>query len=346
MKALIAGLFPLLFPLMSTAANYSAHTAVVDGIEVLQLADAASHTQVSIAPSIGNIAYELKVNGKNAFWLPPESLAGLKAKPALCGNPFLAPWANRLDQDAFFANGKKFRLNPDLGNLRRDGNQKPIHGLLAFSADWKVVALEADAESAHATSRLEFWKYPELMAQFPFAHTIEMTYRLHAGVLEVETRIENHAAEPMPVGIGFHPYFQLHDTPRDQWKVHLAARDHLVLSDVLIPTGERKPVDFPDPVALAGTQLDDVFGSLVRDSSQRATFWVEGAHEKLAVIYGPKYTVAVVYAPRQGKFICFEPMSAITDGFNLAQAGLYKELQSIPSGGEWRESYWIAPTGF
>jgi galactose mutarotase-like enzyme len=54
----------------------------------------------------------------------------------------------------------------------------------------------------------------------------------------------------------------------------------------------------------------------------------------------------VVYAPRQGKFICFEPMSAITDGFNLAQAGLYKELQSIPSGGEWRESYWIAPTGF
>ena len=245
MKALAASLFPLLFPLMSTAANYSAHTAVVEGIEVLQLADAARHTEVSIAPSIGNMAYQLKVNGKNALWLPSESVAELKAKPAMCGIPFLAPWANRLDQDAFFANGKKFRLNPDLGNIRRDGNQKPIHGLLTFSADWKVVAVEADAESAHATSRLEFWKYPELMAQFPFAHTIEMTYRLHDGVLQVETRIENHSTELMPVGIGYHPYFQLHDTPRDQWKVHLAAHDHFTSSDVLIPTGERTPVALP-----------------------------------------------------------------------------------------------------
>ena len=345
MKAL-PSLATLLFPLMSTAANYSARTAVVDGIEVLQLADAAHHTEVSIVPSIGNIAYELKVNGKNAFWLPSESLAGLKAKPALCGNPFLAPWANRLDQDAFFANGKKFRLNPDLGNIRRDGNQKPIHGLLAFSADWKVVALEANAESAHATSRLEFWKHPELMAQFPFAHTIEMTYRLRDGILEVETRLQNQATDPMPVGIGFHPYFQLHDTPRDQWKVHLAARDHLELSEVLIPTGVRTPAKFPDPVSLTGSQLDDVFSNLIRDQSGKAAFWVEGAREKITVTYGPKYTVAVVYAPKQGKFICFEPMSAITNAFNLAQAGLYKELQSIPAGAEWRESYWIAPTGF
>ena len=196
------------------------------------------------------------------------------------------------------------------------------------------------------TSRLEFWKHPELMAQFPFAHTIEMTYRLHAGVLEVRTTIENLSADPMPVGIGFHPYFQLHDAPRDQWKVHLAARDHLALSKMLIPTGERKPVEFADPFPLAGVSLDDVFGGLVRDAAGRATFSVEGAHEKISVIYGPKYTVAVVYAPPGRQFICFEPMSTVTDGFNLAHAGVYKELQSIPPAGVWRESFWIAPTGF
>jgi aldose 1-epimerase len=331
---------------MSTAANYSASTAVVDGIQVVRLADAARRTEVSIAPSIGNMAYELKVNGKNAFWLPYETLGELKAKPALSGNPFLAPWANRLDQDAFFANGRKFRLNPDLDNIRRDPNQKPIHGLLTFSPEWKVTAVHADSDSATATSRLEYWKYPELIAQFPFAHTIEMTYRLHDGVLEVRTLLENHSTEPMPVAIGYHPYFQLHDTPRDQWKVHLAARDHLVLSNVLIPTGERRPVEFPDPMSLAGTQLDDVFSGLVRDDSGRSVFSVEGAHEKISVIYGPKYTVAVVYAPHSGKFICFEPMSAITNAFNLAHTGVYKELQSIPAGGQWLESYWIAPTGF
>jgi aldose 1-epimerase len=39
-------------------------------------------------------------------------------------------------------------------------------------------------------------------------------------------------------------------------------------------------------------------------------------------------------------------MSAITDAFNLAQSGVYKGLQTIPPGGEWRESFWIRPSGF
>jgi aldose 1-epimerase len=332
----------LLFPLMSTAANYSAAKAVVDGIEVVRLADAAHQAEVSVAPSVGNMAYEFKVNGKNAFWLPYKTLAELKAKPQFGGVPFLAPWANRLSEYAFFANGKKYQLNRDLGNVRGDQNQNPIHGLLNFSPYWQVTAVTADSQSASVTSRLEFWKHPEMMAQFPFAHTIEMTYILRDGVLEVRTAIRNLSTDPMPVGIGYHPYFQLHDAPRDQWKVHLAAHDHLVLSQKLIPTGERKPVEFPDPVSLAKTSLDDVFGGLPQD----ATFWVEGAHEKISVRYGPKYTVAVVYAPPGRPFICFEPMSAITDGFNLAHAGVYKELQSIPPEGEWRESFWIAPTGF
>ena len=66
----------------------------------------------------------------------------------------------------------------------------------------------------------------------------------------------------------------------------------------------------------------------------------------MSVIYGPKCSVAVVFAPPGKGFICFEPMSAITNAFNLAQRGLYKELQSIPPGGMWRESFWIVPGGF
>jgi aldose 1-epimerase len=48
-----------------------------------------------------------------------------------------------------------------------------------------------------------------------------MTYRLRDGILEVETKIENHSTEPMPVSIGYHPYFKLHDSPRNAWKVTL-----------------------------------------------------------------------------------------------------------------------------
>jgi aldose 1-epimerase len=336
----------LVLPIVTEAANYSAKKGTADGIEIVQLADRAHATEVSIVPSVGNIAYAMTVHGKNILWSPFKSLAEMKAKPALCGVPFLEPWANRLAQDAFYANGKKYLLNADLGSLRRDENQKPIHGLLLFSPHWKVTKLEAGDHAARVTSRLEFWRYPDLMAQFPFAHAVEMTYKLVDGTLEVETLLENQSSDPMPVGVGYHPYFQVPDTPRDQCKVHVAAREHLELSPLLIPTGERTPVTYPDPVSLATTQLDDVFSHLVRGKDERAEFWVEGGGKKISVVYGPKYTVAVIYAPPGKDFICFEPMSAITDAFNLAHSGIYKELQSIPPGGTWRESFWVVPSGF
>jgi hypothetical protein len=31
---------------------------------------------------------------------------------------------------------------------------------------------------------------------------------------------------------------------------------------------------------------------------------------------------------------------------NLAHRGLYTELQSVPAGGVWQESFWIRPRGF
>jgi aldose 1-epimerase len=331
---------------MSEAANYTAQRVTVDGFEVIRLSDENHKAQVSIVPAAGNNAYEFKVNGKNVMWFPQSSLADYKAKPTFSGNPFLAPWANRLDHDGFYANGKHYILNPALGNYRQDGRKQPIHGLLAYAPEWKVTALTADAQGAEVTSRLDFWRYPDYMEQFPFAHSIDMTYRLRDGILEVETKIENHSTEPMPVSIGFHPYFKLHDSPRNAWKVTLPATRSYVLSSTLVPTGETKPNEYATPQPLAGISLDDVFGGLKPGESGRTAFVVEGVKERLAVLYGPKYTVAVVYSPADRDFICFEPMSGPTNAFNLKQAGKYNQLQSIAPGGKWQESFWIQPTGF
>ena len=71
---------------------------------------------------------------------------------------------------------------------------------------------------------------------------------------------------------------------------------------------------------------DDVFGNLVRGSDGRAEFSVQGVSEKISVFYGPKFPIAVVYAPKGRDFICFEPMSGPTNAFNMAQAGTYKDL--------------------
>ena len=322
--------------------NYTARQLAVDGIDIVQLADAARKVELEIAPGVGNMAYKWNVGGRNYLYFPYPGVAAFARAPRLCGVPFLAPWANRLDGDAYWANGKRYLLNPNLGNVRRDGNQKPIHGLLGFSKEWKLVEAKADGTGAWAASRLEFWRHTEMLAQFPFPHTLTMTYRLRDGSVEVETAIENHGTDPMPVAVGFHPYFQLHDVHRDEWHVHFAARDHLVLNAQLIPTGERKPVEFADPHSLSVGPLDDVFANLIRDPDGLARFHVEGGRERITVAYGPKYSVAVIYAPRGQDFICFEPMAAITNGFNLAHDGVYQELQSVAPGATWKESFWLS----
>ncbi len=323
------------------AETYSTQKVTVDSIETIRLSDPAHGIEVSICPSIGNIAYDMRVNG-NPILMSPPSLGNWKQKPSQAGIPLLAPWANRLDADAYWANGKRYLLNPDVVDLRRDNNGLPIHGLLLFASAWEVARLHADEQGAEVTSRLEFWKHPKWMAQFPFAHTIQMTHRLYGGTLEVRTTIENHSTDAMPLVIGFHPWYQIPGAPRDGWKVHLPVREHYMLSQKVIPTGETKPLDLPDPTPLAGRQLDDVFGGV----DPNGEFLLEANGRKVSVRFGPKFPIAIVYAPNTRDVVCFEPMTGLTDGFNLAHEGIFKNLQSVPAGGTWTESFWIHPSGF
>lgn len=328
------------------AEHCSAQRQTVDSIETIRLQDPAHGMEVSICPSVGNIAYDLRVRNQPIL-MSPARLSEWKKKPAQAGIPFLGPWANRLDGDSYWANGNRYVLNPDATEIRRDQNGLPIHGLLLFASAWQVTTLEADEHAAEVTSRLEFWKHPGWMAQFPFAHTIEMTHRLYGGMLEVRTAIKNLSAAPLPLVIGFHPWYQIppepgNEVPRDQWKVALPVRDHYMLSEKLIPTGERKPANLSSPTALAGRQLDDVFGGV----DPKSEFSLEAGGRKISVKFGPKFPIAVVYAPQTRAVVCFEPMTGLTDGFNLAHQGAFKDLQSIEPGADWTESFWIRPTGF
>jgi aldose 1-epimerase len=215
------------------------------------------------------------------------------------------------------------------------------------------------------------------MKQWPFAHTIELTYRLEKGQLEVRTAITNLSTEAMPVAIGFHPYFRLTDSPRNAWTVAIGARTHWLLAPTKVPTGETESADalFPNRRAarLGDYNLDDVFSDLERDQQGRATMAVVGRSQRLEVVLGPNFRSVVIWAPhpdnvgrgsqslgatatagrgnaaqaaQDRSFICFEPMAGITNAINLAHNGRYKELQSVPPGGVWQESFWVRPSGF
>ena len=353
--------------------------------DIVQLEDKTSQTVVSIVTSVGNMAYEMKVKGHNILRFPFASVEDYKSRPpSRHGIPLLAPWGNRLDEQAFYANGKRYAFDMSLGNIT---GAVPIHGFMSLTDQWQIVELKHDGTAAWLTSRLDVYKQPAWMKQWPFAHTIEMTYRLAGGVLEVRTKVVNMSAEPMPVALGYHPWLQLTDSPRDEWTITVPARTRWLLSWQKVPTGETEPTDafFTNfKGALKDYNIDDVFTDLVRDAQGRVTATLNGRSQQIEVTQGPNYRAMIVYSPNPlgtgrgsqipppnpnppaapgpgqtpaasppppnplatANFICIEPMAGITNALNLAHRGVYKELQSIPPGGTWQESFWIRAKGF
>jgi aldose 1-epimerase len=317
---------------------YKAEQTQDHSVGVIRLSDDARNTEVLIAPTLGNRAYAMNVNGANILHMPARNISELNE---LSGIPFLAPWANRIPGGGFNANGKRYAFNESLGVLRLHGDRIAIHGMLFASNLWQVTEVGSDATGAWATSRLEFWRYPSFMANWPFAHEYEMTYRLSNGALETSVSVKNLSNDPMPVSIGFHPYFTLPGVPRNECTARIPARSHVETDDRLCATGEFRPNTLPDPTTLATTTLDDGFTDLIRNPENKAVFGIEGGGRAIEVAFGPKWQIGVVYSPPGKEYICFEPMAAVTNGINLAADGRYPALQMLEPGGLWQESFTI-----
>ena len=373
------------------------YTAKQDG-DLIELADTAAQMNVSVVWNMCN-AWRIQVKGKDLV-RTAAALADFQARPGFNGMPILAPFANRLDETAFYANGKKYNFDLELGNVR---GPIPSTGYVNGSKAWQLVEAKADQRSAWVSCRLDFYKHPLFMAQFPFAHTITMTYRVSDGALEVHTRLDNLSTDPMPAVIGFHPIFELPDGNRNDWTVSLDAKTHWIEIPQRLPTGETQPIESffgSDRTAIQLKKyalIDDVFTDLIRDANGRATMKLMYGGKELHVSLGPKFKTVLAWStpltggggggrgagqgapaappapsgpfpvdPAQGVkvappavppadgaaapatkgFIAFEPMVAITNALNLARKGVYKELQSIPPGGSWEESFWITTKGY
>ena len=226
-----------------------------------------------------------------------------------------------------------------------------LHGLLVFDPHWEVVKTGgSDAEGAFITSRLEFYKYPDLMAQFPFAQVYRITYRLKDGRLECTTEVTNVGNSPLPVHFGYHPYFRP-DGPREDWTLGIGAQKHWIANDVLIPNGETEPTEkflpgAAESVRLGKKFIDTGFSDFKRDSKGLGRIWTKGKTEKIEVVYGKGFDYAIVYAPLDNTLICLEPQTGPTNAFNLTEEGKFNGLMVLQPGKTFTASYWIVPTGF
>jgi aldose 1-epimerase len=342
-----------LFP--AAAAAQSRYDVSRQG-DLVTLSDKDTATVVRVLTTASN-AYQMTVKDVDVIRKTWDTLDDIRARMGLNGVPLLWPYANRLEEQAFYANGRKYSFDLGLGNTGT--NPIPIHGFLTGADAWKVIEAKADATSAWVSMKLDFFRIPQYMKQFPFAHTLTMTYRVQDGALEVHTRIDSLSDEPMPVAIGFHPYFQLTDSPREEWRLSVAAKTHWLLDASKLPTGQTQPITAilsnPKNVAVKDVTLDDIFTDLDRDERGRATMSLIGKTQRLDVVVGPLFKTILVLSRDNNAnrmaltargTVAFEPMAAITNALHLAHRGFYKELQSIAPGGSWQESFWIQPRGF
>ena len=296
-RLLLALAFALVTAVPAAAQRY---TATQNG-ELIELADSTAGMNVTIVPTMSN-AWKIQVKGQNLV-RTSATLEDFKTQPGYNGMPLLAPFANRLDETAFYANGKKYNFDLELGNVR---GPIPGTGFVNGSKAWQLVEFKADAKSAWVTCKLDFYKNPQFMKQFPFAHTITMTYRVADGALEVRTRLDNLSTEPMPVVIGFHPIFELPDGNRNDWTVSADAKTHWIEIPQRLPTGETQPIENffgSDRTAIQLGKyalIDDVFTDLVRDPNGRATMKLMYSGKELHVSLGQKYKTVLMWSTPLG----------------------------------------------
>ena len=88
----------------ATPAAAQRYTATQNG-DLIELRDTTAQMNVDVVPTMSH-AYRISVKGHSLVRTSP-SLEAFKASPGYSGMPLLAPFANRLDQTAFHANGTK-----------------------------------------------------------------------------------------------------------------------------------------------------------------------------------------------------------------------------------------------
>jgi aldose 1-epimerase len=260
-------------------------------------------TRARIAPDSGFCCLSWRVGDAEHLHLPvPE--AEFRSKPKTGGVPLLYPYANRLRSDPW----------PDHPEVKRD-NGLPCHGFLLRFEDWTDVRVEQQ----RATAVLDWARHDDLMALFPHAHRLEVTFEVAPGSLRATTVVEADGSDHVPISFGWHPYLALPGVAHDQLSLRLPPLEHVHLDDRGLPVRDGEgalckdtPEDFSG--SLEGREFDDLYQRPEFDS----VFALEGPSSTINVRMDRNWGFIQLYSPTDGNFACIEPMTgpvaALSDG--------------------------------
>ena len=293
----------------------------------MQVTLTAGDLAATFVPSLGMIGSSLRHRGDELLG-QRGGLEKYAASGSTMGIPLLHPWANRLAGFTYRVAGREVTIDPANPRLHRDGSGLPMHGLLAAHPGWEVRERRAD----RLVAALDFAGDRDLLAAFPFPHSLTIAVTLAPTALTIATTLRATGEVAVPVSFGFHPYLTLPGVARTDWHIEAPVRERARLDARGIPTGEREPYRLA-PGPLGARTFDDLFPTL----DHPARFVLAGGDRRLTVTFDEGYPCAQIFAPPGESVICFEPMTAPTNALVNGQ-----DLRSVAPGGELTATFSIA----
>jgi aldose 1-epimerase len=232
-----------------------------------------------------------------------EELPVLRASPAeptdilQLGSFPLVPWVNRVRGGGFEFRGRQIRLTPD---LHRDPS--PLHGHGWLNA-WEV-------ESADATQAVLTYRFTG--GEWPWPYLARQSFSIYENGLSIRLSCTNESDQPMPCGLGHHPYFACGAETRLDTKVDCTwTIDELVLPVEKAPAEGRFSMSNR---AVCGQGLDHGFGGWggsTRISDPAWPFRIEFS--------SPTARFFQLYSPPEGGFFVAEPVTHANTAMNAPE---------------------------
>lgn len=278
-------------------------TTAAGGNELVTITDGIA--TVVVAPAIGGAIASFRWQGGDGAidWFRPATAAALAGRDAGELGCFpLAPYSNRIRDSRFSFEGREIDLKG-----KRPGDPHFEHGH-AWRNPWSVVSRTADSVAIRYVHEPDAW---------PWRFAVEQQIGVATGALSVRIELKNLDATPMPGGLGLHPYFPA--TPGTRLDARV---DGMWWTDAeILPTVHGDVPAGADPNAglvVSEAELDTVFTGWGRTA--RLTWPERGAALNLEAT-APLDNL-VLYTPEGAGHFCVEPVSNVTDAFNLANYGV------------------------
>ena len=270
----------------------------------------------------------------------PGDFAGNKAFSF--GGAILAPYANRITGRQVAGareieteiDGRTVRLPRNWGGKAPGAAQYAMHGLILDTpVAWKQTARDRVA------GRLDAGDFG---GRWPSLSAFTFEWRLQGGGLVLAVTVRNAGDEPLPIGLGWHPYFAIPSDRREQARLRLPAAQRVEVDDYdqVLPTGRLlptagSPYDFNGPGgrALEDLYLDDCFTDLRREGGQAVIELIDPAAGLGLRISSPSTQVQAVqvYAPPHEAFAAIEPQFNLADPFSdIWPAGVNTGMARLP----------------